>query len=99
MEFIRVSEMLGIMDMKNEDGQPIPFDFSFITCNIKNNTGGKRIEMKNAVIVGGAATKSAVRDQDHYGNYTRNFRSVNNDQIRQFHPPLVEIFNGMKVVL
>lgn len=87
------------MDMKGDDGQPIPFNFTFITCNLKKNTGGKRIKCENVIIIGGSVSSGAKKDQDHYKNYTRNFRSVNNQEIRQFHPPLVETFNGMKVVL
>lgn len=99
MDLIRISEMLATMDMKNEDGFPIPFDFTFITCNLSKNTGGKRIACKNVIIVGGSISNSKVKDQDHFKNYTRNFRSADNQEIRQFHPPLVETFNGMKVVL
>lgn len=87
------------MDMKGEDNQPIPFAFTFVTCNLKKETGGKRITIDKAVIVGGVVSNSTLKDQNHFKNYTRNFRSVNNQEIRQFHPLLVETFNGMKVVL
>lgn len=99
MDFIRVSEMLDIMQKKGEDGLPIPFNMRFVTCNIRKNTGGKRITCTNVVLVGGAMTTSTVKDQAHFKNFTRNFRSVNNVEVRQFHPLLVEEFNNLKVVL
>lgn len=98
MDFIRVSEMLEVMNMKDENSLSIPFDFTFDTCNLKKGTGGKRITCKRVVLVGGVASNSTQRNPDHFTNYTRNFRSINNQEIREFHPLLVEVFNGMKVV-
>ncbi len=99
MEIITLKEMLDIMEMRGEDGQPIPFSMRFITCNRKAKTGGKRIEVKDVVLVGGAVSKSTVKNQNHHSNFTRNFRSVNNEEVRQFHPPLVEMFNNLRVVM
>ena len=99
MEFIRVSEMLAIMDMKGDDGLSIPFNMRFITCNIKKNTGGRRITSNRVVLVGGVHSNSSIRNPEHFKNFTRNFRSLNNNEIREFHPLLVEEFNGLKVVL
>jgi len=99
MELIRVSEMLKTMEMKGEDGLPIPWSASIIKANIKENTGGVRFKVNDVVLVGGSTSNSSVRDQNKHGNYTRNFRSIHNNEIRQFHPLLVEEFNGMRVVL
>ncbi|SEM66331.1 hypothetical protein SAMN05192574_101385 [Mucilaginibacter gossypiicola] len=99
MELIRVQEMLAVMDLKGEDGLPIPCNFRFIDCNLKKGTGGKRITVKNVVIVGGVSSDSTQRNPNHFQNYTRNFRSIYNNEIRKFHPLLVEEFNNMRVVL
>ncbi|MDB4919844.1 hypothetical protein [Mucilaginibacter sp.] len=99
MEFVRISEMLQIMGMKDEDGQPIPFKFRFDTCNLKDGTGGKRISMTDVILVGGAVSRSNTQNPGHFANYTRNFRSINNQEIRKFHPLLVEEFNDMRVIL
>jgi hypothetical protein len=99
MQLIKVNEMLAVMDLKDESGAPIPFSFTFDTCDQVHNTGGKRITCKNVIIVGGTTSKSSARNPNHHKHYTRNFRSVNNMEIRKFHPLLVEYFNDMKVIL
>ncbi|GAA4327439.1 hypothetical protein GCM10023149_30820 [Mucilaginibacter gynuensis] len=99
MEIIRVNEMLAVMEMKGADGLPIPWSGRFIELNLKAGTGGKRISVKNVVLLGGGQSKSNYRNPNHYQNFTRNFRSINNQEIRKFHPLLMETFNDMRVVL
>jgi hypothetical protein len=99
MELIKVNEMLAVMEMRGEDGQLIPWSARIVKANIKKNTGGTRFTVKKVVLVGGMVSKSTVRNPEHAENFTRNFRSINNQEIREFHPPLVEEFNGMRVVL
>jgi hypothetical protein len=99
MEFLRVGEMLNIMDMKGEDGEPIPFKMRFDTASVTDNTGGKRITVEDVILVGGTNSKSTLRNPDHFRNYTRLFKSIHNEEIRKFRPLLVEEFNDMKVIL
>ncbi len=99
MDLIRVSEMLEVMEMKGEDGLPIPWSARIVKANESEKTGGTRFTVKNVVLVGGAVSNSTVRNPNSYDNFTRKFRSINNQELRTFHPPLVEVFNGMRVVL
>lgn len=100
MELIRIQEMLTVMDMKSDEtGLPIPFAFTFITCDLDKNTGGKRITCANAIMVGGLKSDSTLRNPSHFRNYTRNYAALGNSEIRKFHPLLVEDFNGLKVIL
>lgn len=94
-----MGEMLAVMEAKGEDVQPIPFDMTFITCNLKKGTGGKRIHCKDVVLAGGVTSNSSIRNPDRFKNYTRLFRPVANEELRAFHPLLVELFNGNRVVL
>ena len=91
--------MLSVMESRGEDGQPIPWEAVLETCNLKKGTGGKRLRVSNVILVGGTNSNSSIRNQNRYENFTRNFRSVDNEEIRQFHPLLVETFNGVRVTL
>ena len=99
MELIRVADMLQTMQMRNADRTPIPFSIRFVTCDQKQGTGGKRIEYSEAVLVGGGVSKSEEKNPGHFANYTRNLKGIGTEQIRKFHPLLVEEFNGKKVIL
>lgn len=99
MDLIKVKEMLDVMDAKDDNGQLIPWSMTFVTCNLKKQTGGKRITVKDCILVGGSVSNSNLRNPNHGKNYTRNFRSIHNNEIREFHPLLVETFNDMRVVL
>jgi hypothetical protein len=93
MEFIRVAEMLAVMEMKDEGEYPIPFGMRFDTIE------GKRITCSQGILVGGMVSNSTARNPNHYANFTRNVRFVDSQEIRKFRPLLVEEFNGLKVIL
>lgn len=90
--------MLEIMQMRGEDRELIPFSITFVTADLKKNTGGNKITFSEAIFVGGVSTKkNKIRDPKHYENFTRNIRSINSDRIITIHPLLVLKFNGMQV--
>lgn len=91
--------MLEIMQMRGDDGNLIPFSITFITANKKEGTGGKRITYEAAIIHGWALSKSELRNPNHFENYTRNLQGVGTNEIRKFHPLLVDFFNGKTVCL
>ncbi|HWK58733.1 MAG TPA: hypothetical protein VNQ80_15425 [Parapedobacter sp.] len=99
MEIIKVKDMLNTMAMRGADGELIPFSITFVTCDEKLGTGGKKITLDRAVLLGGPSSKNkrGSRDPQHYGNYTRNIRHADSDRIIKIHALLVTRFNGMRV--
>ncbi|WP_342645006.1 hypothetical protein [Mucilaginibacter sp. CSA2-8R] len=98
-DLIRVADMLEIMQMRSDDGNLIPFSITFVTANKKEGTGGQRISYEAAVLYGFAKSNSTIRNPAHHANYTRNLVGVGTNEIRKFHPLLVEYFNGKTVIL
>jgi hypothetical protein len=92
MEPISVPDMLRLMFAG-------PFEITFVTCNRKDDTGGKKITIKEAVMEGGSNSNSERRNPNHGRNYTRNLRSIDSDKIIKFHPLLVTRINGRPVML
>lgn len=99
MEIIRVKDMLNTMIMRGADGELIPFSITFVTCDEKQDRGGKKITLDRAVLLGGPSSrnKRGGRDPRHFANYTRNIRHVDSDRIIKIHALLVTRFNGMRV--
>ncbi|KAA8483855.1 hypothetical protein BDE36_1776 [Arcticibacter tournemirensis] len=89
--------MLYQMSRRDHEGEYIPFTITFVTCNLKLNTGGEKITLEQAVYVGGPSKADKVRNPNHAANYTRNIRSIDGDRIIKIHPLLVTQFNGRKV--
>jgi hypothetical protein len=99
MDLIRVPDMLATMQMRGQDGNRLPFSITFVTANLTAGTGGERISYEQAELLGSGMSSSELRNPDHYANYTRNLQGVGTNEIRKFHPLLVETFNGKTVVL
>lgn len=99
MDIITTRDMLNTMALRGHDGELIPFAITFVTCDEKQGTGGKKITLDRAELVGGPRTKAKQggRDPRHYENYTRNIRHVESDRIIKVHALLVTRFNGMRV--
>lgn len=89
--------MDNIMKIRGQDRELIPFSITFVTADLKKNSGGQRLTFDDAIFVGGPSSKSSVRDANHYENYTRNIRHRNSDRITKVHLLLVLKFNGMTV--
>lgn len=97
MEIIRLSEMLQVMKRRDENGEPVPFSITFVTCNQKLNTGGEKITFEQAVLVGGPSRSAKIKNPNHHQNFTRNIMAADGDQIITIHPILATRFNGMGV--
>ena len=99
MEIIKAKDMLNTMAMRGADGELIPFSITFVTCDEKQDTGGKKITLDRAVLLGGPSMKEkrGGRNPRHYANYTRNIRHADGDRFIKIHALLVTRFNGMRV--
>lgn len=91
--------MLNTMAYRGQDRELEPFSITFVTCDLKKGTGGQKISLDKAVLVGGRSSKSGERNPQHDRNYTRNIRHLESDKIIKIHALLVTRFNGFKVTL
>ena len=96
---IRVRDMLSQMLMKTTDGVFVPFSVTFVTCDVKRGTGGKKITIDSAILEGGPKSNSKLRNPNHYRNYTRNIRATTGDKTIKVHALLITRFNGAKIIL
>lgn len=97
MELVRVVDMLREMQRRDQKGEPLPFSITFVTCDLKRVTGGEKITLQRAVLVGGPSKSDKIRDPKHGANFTRNIKAVDGDRIIKIRPLLVTRFNGMGV--
>ena len=91
--------MLAIMQMRDQEGNRLPFKITYTTASLSAGTGGERITYESAVLVGGAISKSEQKNPDHFANYTRLLKGEGTEEVRKFRPLLVDSFNGKKVIL
>ncbi|AFD05963.1 hypothetical protein [Solitalea canadensis] len=96
---MRVADVLSAMDTRDEMGNSVPFSVGFVTCDMRKGTGGERVWMDNAVIVGGSSSHSSVKNPNHWGNFTRNIKVLGTNEIRKVHALLIFEFNGERVIL
>ena len=89
--------MLNEMMQRDAKSKFIPFKITFVSCNLKQNTGGEKITFDKAVFVGGPSDRVTERNPNHFGNHTRNIKSVGGDRIITIHPLLVTHFNGKQI--
>jgi hypothetical protein len=75
------------------------FSIEWVTCNLKNGTGGEKIFLEQAVFVGGPSKKDKKRNAKHFENYTRNIRAFTGDRIMTVHVDLITKFNGKYISL
>lgn len=99
MEILRAADMLKMMDSWITSGERVPFSIEFVTCDLKKNTGGQKISIEKAVMVGSARNNGGLKNPNHFENYTRNIRSVDSDQIIKVHVLLVTKFNGKAITI
>lgn len=85
--------------MRNSAGDCIPFSIEFVTCSERFNEGGEIIYFDKAAQYGGINSNSALKNPNHYENFTRNIKPINGDRITKIDPWLVRKFNGMEVQL
>lgn len=99
MDMIRVPDMLAQMNEWEKSGERVPFSIEFVTCDLKQGTGGEKIKLDQAVLVGSSKSKSEQRNPNHFENYTRNIRAKDGDYIMKLHVLLITRFNGMSIIL
>ena len=109
--FIRLWDVLEIMDSIDGQGKPVRFQLKFVTANRSEKTGGEIIELKDACKCS-VRTKlgkeifaerknfpvndKVSKDPHHWSNSTRNIL-LSNGQKRKLHIRLIIEFNNMKV--
>ena len=109
--FIRLWDVLEIMDSLDGIEKPVRFQMKFVTANRLEETGGEIIELKDAQKCSGktkqgkpifAAKKNIpvveriTKDPNHWVNSTRNIL-LPNGQKRKLHIRLIIEFNNKKV--
>ena len=110
--YIRLSEVLDLMDQIGDDYKPIPFHILFVKADRIRGTGGEIIEISAARKVVNKdrqgnpvfdlrpksqhSDSSLKRDPRHWVNATRNIL-LENGEIRKVHIRLIIEFNHSKV--
>ena len=109
--FIRLWDVLEIMESMDCHGKPVRFQLKFVTANRLENTGGEIIELKDACKCSVRTTKGkeifavkknfpvddrVTKDPNHWVNSTRNIL-LPNGQKRKLHIRLIIEFNNKKV--
>ena len=109
--FIRLWDVLEIMDSFDGLGKPVRFQLKFVTANRSEKTGGEIIEMKDACKCSVRTKKGKeifaakknfpaderiTKDPNHWVNSTRNIL-LPNGQKRKLHIRLIIEFNNKKV--
>ena len=92
--------MLNVMHQRDGNGDHIPFGpITWVTHDSKRNSGGEKITLEKAVLVGGPSKSDRKYNPNHFDNYTRNIRSADGDRIMKIHVLLVTRFMGLKTIL
>ncbi|MEI7983514.1 MAG: hypothetical protein WCI71_17825 [Bacteroidota bacterium] len=109
--FIRLWDVLEIMDSFDGQGKPVRFQLKFVTANRLVRTGGEIIELKDACKCSVRTTKGkeifaakknfpaneqVSKNPRHWVNSTRNIL-LPNGQKRKLHIRLIIEFNNKKV--
>ena len=110
--YIRLSDVLDLMDQIGDDGKPIPFQMKFVKADRTRGTGGDIIEIHSGRKVISkdkkgnpvfdlrpkvqASATSTKKDPRHWVNATRNIL-LENGEIRKVHIRLIIQFNQQKV--
>jgi len=110
--YIRLSDVLNLMDQIGDDGKPISFQMKFVKADRTRGTGGEIIEIPSGRKVISkdkkgnpvfdlrpktkASDPSVKKDPRHWVNATRNIL-LENGEIRKVHIRLIIQFNQQKV--
>ncbi|QTE38501.1 hypothetical protein J3L18_05335 [Mucilaginibacter gossypii] len=98
--FIFLSDVLRIMAMVDEQGNFIPFSITFITCNLTEETGGKRMTCDNVTLAGHPfGKKNSPKNANHWMNGTRNMLIPGRPRPTTVHNVLITRFNGERVII
>lgn len=106
---IQLKEALAQMEQTDANGDKKPFSLQFVTANRSKKTGGRIIDLEQAVLnpaqsnPGGqkAAENGQEKPQkrpNHAQNNTLNIKILSSGKTRKVHKRLITYFNGEKVV-
>jgi hypothetical protein len=110
-EFIRLWDVLEIMDSMDAHGKPVRFQVKYVTANRTTKEGGEIIELKDACKCSVRTKKGEEvfpvkrhfqsderisKDPRHWNNSTRNIL-LPNGQKRKLHIRLIIEFNHKRV--
>lgn len=110
-EFIRLWDVLEIMDSVDVDGKPVRFQIKYVTANRTTREGGDIIGLKDACKCSirtkngeevfpkrqnFPVTEKTAKDPRHWENATRNIL-LPNGQKRKLHIRLIIEFNHKRV--
>lgn len=110
MSTVNFSECLEIINRKDKNGNPVPFDANIYTLNRNSKKGGLLKKYKNIKLLAWnkqqitlkGLTKVAqsevriIRNPNHFQNRTRNIE-VSDSEIKKIHLRLIDSINGKKV--
>jgi hypothetical protein len=103
---------LRIMDAKDENGYPIPFNIAFRTLQRNSKTGGRLVTYYGATILTSLPKQKKSKNQilkeltlplqnrknpNHFENRTRNIQKQNGE-IAKIHIRLIDSINDKKIV-
>lgn len=89
----------------DKNGNPIPFDITWCTCDVARKTGGELIRLNKAYLSGAEIKRAtdleksqkASKRQNHFGNATRNIKNALGD-LKKVHIYLILELNGKTVL-
>jgi hypothetical protein len=94
MNSIPLDEVFKVMAKTDAAGDPVPFAFSGVTCDLNRKKGGERLVYEQAVLCNPGEIKIF-----HNRNSTINIKGVGTNQPRAIHPFLITAINGRPVTL
>lgn len=112
VDTISLVDALKIIEQKNAEGFPVPFDISYRTLNRNSKTGGRLVTYLGATILTSLPKQRKSnekilldlqtapkfrKDPDHFKNRTRNIHKPNGE-IAKVHIRLIVAINNKKVV-
>ena len=108
MQTIRLAEALKIMEATDHRKKPVPFDISFFTADLKRQTAGEFIELKQVVLSklvrempksmrNSPTSIGSAKLQNHWKNSTRNIYVAEQNRIIKLHIRLIYSINDMLV--
>ena len=84
----------AIKEMRRLTAENIPFSFSFMSCNLTNNSSECVITVRRARLLKRESIK-----HHKYAEIVEAYMDLDTMECRRFYQPLLMSFNGEKVVL
>ena len=107
---IQLKDVLHQLEKPSRDrqGQPVPVQIEFVTCDEKKGTGGELVSLDGVVLaklITDKLPKPGPKTSEFFGkranewhNGTRNFLIVSSKEVRKVHIRLITQFNRETVV-